>query len=144
MPLIYVNYAAGTLSLAARDALAEELTDVALECEKLPASPFVKSTTWVYFNEFPSDRIYHGGKPGGTKVISLEVNAFEGGHDETSKQLLVERFTQAIRKYAEISQEALAPVYIVLRDVPTTNWGVFGGTITLDELRNPNPNAKPI
>ncbi|MBD2100955.1 hypothetical protein [Leptolyngbya sp. FACHB-261] len=36
--------AAGILSPAARDALAEELTDVALECEKLPTTPFVKST----------------------------------------------------------------------------------------------------
>lgn len=144
MPLIYVNYAAGTLSPAARDALAEELTDVALECERLPTTPFVKSTVWVYFNELPSDRIYHGGKPGGTQVISLEVNALEGGHDETSKQLLFKRFTQVIRKHAEIPQEAIAPIYIVLRDVPATNWGVFGGTITLEELYNPDPNAKPI
>lgn len=144
MPLIYVNYPASTLSPTVRDALAEALTDIALECEKLPASPFMKSTVWVYFNDLPSDRIYHGGKPGGTKVISLEVNSFEGGHDETSKQLLFERFTQAIRKYAEIPPETIAPVYIILRDVPETNWGVFGGTITLDDLRDPDPNAKPI
>lgn len=62
MPLIYVNYPSGALSPAVRDALAEELTDVALDCEKLPASPFVKSTTWVYFNELPPEQVYHGGQ----------------------------------------------------------------------------------
>jgi phenylpyruvate tautomerase PptA (4-oxalocrotonate tautomerase family) len=67
MPLIHVYYPTGALSLPARDALADELTNVALDCEKLPTSPFVKSTTWIYFHELPSEHVYHGGKPRGHK-----------------------------------------------------------------------------
>ncbi len=60
MPLIYITYPTGMLSHAVRDTLAEELTNIALDCEKLPASPFVKSTTWIYFHELPSGHVYQG------------------------------------------------------------------------------------
>ncbi len=144
MPLIHVHYPAGTLSSAARDALAEDLSNIALDCEKLPASPFIKSTLWIYFNELPAEWVYHGGKPCRAKVISVEVNAFEGGLDESAKPALIERLTQAIRERADIPPENVTPVYIILRDVLATNWGVFGDTITLEDLRNPDPTAKPI
>ncbi len=84
MPSIHVHSPAGTFSDAARDALAEELTVIALESEKLPMTPFVKSTAWIYFHELPPGHVYHGGKPGGTKVVSLEVNSFKGGLDEAA------------------------------------------------------------
>lgn len=60
------------------------------------------------------------------------------------KRALFDRFTQAVRRHAGIPDGALAPVYIILRDIAPTNWGVFGGTITLENLRNPAPEAKPI
>lgn len=144
MPLMYVNAPEGTFSDAARDLLAEELTVIALESEKLPMAPFDKSTTWIYFNTFAPGRVYHGGKPGGTKVISMEINAFRGGLDEPAKLSLYHRFTQAIRKHAGIPAEALAPVYIVLREVDPPNWGVFGGTTRIEELRTPHPDRAPI
>lgn len=143
MPLIYVNHPAGTFSDAARDALAEDLTRISLECEHLQATPFVRSTNWIFFREHPAHHVYHGGKPGGTQVIALEVNAFEGGLDRESKHALFERFTDAIRMHARIPEGTLAPVYVIARDVPDTDWGVFGATITLDDLRNPDPDAPP-
>lgn len=144
MPLIYVNSPSGTLSVGARDALAEELTVIALESEKLPMEPFDKSTTWIYFNEFPPDRVYHGGVPGGTKVISLEINAFEGGLDDTAKRSLYARFTEAIRRHAGIPKDVRVPVYIVLREVLPKNWGVFGSTTRIEDLRTPHPDEAPI
>lgn len=144
MPLIHFRCPAGTFSRPTRDVLAEELTDIALDCEKLPATDFVKSTAWIYFHELPAENVYHGGKPGGAKVISLEVNAFEGGLDDAAKQAFIERFTAAIRKHTGIAPNAVAPIYILFRDVPASNWGVFGNRITLDELRAPDPAAKPV
>jgi phenylpyruvate tautomerase PptA (4-oxalocrotonate tautomerase family) len=79
MPLIYVSCPDATFSAAAKDALAEELTSLALAAERLAATPFVRSTVWIYFHEYPAATVYHGGKSAGTKVISLEVNAFQGG-----------------------------------------------------------------
>lgn len=144
MPLIYINCPEATFSAAAKDALAEELTSLALAIEELPATPFVRSTVWIYFHEYPAGTVYHGGKSAGTNVISLEVNAFQGGHDVASKQLLIQQFTEAIRRQAGIAPGGLVPVYILLRDVPEADWGVFGATITLHDLYNPPAGAAAI
>ena len=144
MPLIYLNAPDGTFSDAARDALAEELTVIALESEKLPMAPFDKSTTWIYFRSYAGGHVYHGGRPGGTKVISLEINAFRGGLDDEAKLSLYRRFTDAIGRHAEIEAGARVPVYIVLREVDPPNWGVFGATTRIEELRKPHPDLNPI
>ena len=144
MPLIHLHSPIGTFSDAARDALAEELTVIALESENLPMTPFDKSTTWIYFHELPPGHVYHGGQPGGTRVISLEVNAFAGGLGEGAKRSLYGRFTQAIRQRARIAPDARAPVYIVLREIDPVNWGVFGGTTNIEELRVAHPEESPI
>jgi len=144
MPKIYLNCPVETFSPRAKNELAEELTTIALNVEGLPDTPFVRSTCWIYMNEYPAANVYHRGVSGGTKVISLEVNAFEGGLDIASKQLLIEKFTISIRKHAGLKPDELAPVYIVIRDVPQANWGVFGKTITLADLRNPPADAKAI
>ena len=146
MPLIYINAPLNTFDDEQRDSLADELTTIALDSEHLPSTPFVRSTTWIYFNELPASQVYNGGKKGGTKIISLEVNAFEGGLEDRDKKVLIERFTQAIKKYSVHvgNNDYPTPVYIILRDVKDTNWGVFGERITLDALRNPPADAKPV
>jgi phenylpyruvate tautomerase PptA (4-oxalocrotonate tautomerase family) len=144
MPLIYVNAPAGTFTDAARDALADALTTIGLESEKLPQHPYDRSTCWIYFRDYPPDQVYHGGRPGGTKVISLEVNSFAGLPTPEGKRFLYEHATEAIRRHAGLSSEALVPVYIVVREVETINWGVFGGTITTDDVRTPHPDLSPI
>jgi phenylpyruvate tautomerase PptA (4-oxalocrotonate tautomerase family) len=144
MPLIHVLAPSGTLSSAVRDSLAELLTVTALECEGLPMTPFDKSTTWNYFHEVPPALVYHGGLPGGTKVIAIEINAFEGGLDEPAKLVLYQRFTEIIRGHVGIASHARVPVYIVLREVKPVNWGVFGATTRIEELRVPHPGLAPI
>jgi phenylpyruvate tautomerase PptA (4-oxalocrotonate tautomerase family) len=144
VPLIYVNSPVGTFTDDARDRLAEDLTDIALEAERLPKEPFDRSTTWIYFNEIPLGHVYHGGNPGGTRVISLEINAFEGGLDTKAKRDLYQRFTEAIRIRAGIAEHARVPVYIVLRLVAPEDWGVFGGTTRIENLRIPHPDEAPI
>ena len=144
MPLIHVHSPVGTFADAARDALAEELTVIALESEGLPMAPFDKSTTWIYFHDIPPERTYHGGKPGGTRVIAIEVNCFEGGLNEAAKRSLYARFTEAVRERAGIPQGARVPVYVVVREMKPENWGVFGGTTSIDELRHAHPNEAPI
>ena len=144
MPLIHIHFPTGTFSDAARDALAEELTIIAREEEKLPLYPFGNSTAWIYFHELPPGHVYHGGQPGGTRVISLEVNAFEGGLDEAAKRSLYARFTKAIGQRAGIAPGERVPVYIVLREIHPLNWGVFGGTTNIEELRVAHPQEIPI
>lgn len=144
MPLIYVNAPDGTFTDAARDALAEDLTTIGLESEKLPQHPFDRSTCWIYFRDYPPEKIYHGGIPGGTKVISLEVNSFAGLPTTEGKLFLYERYTRAIQKHAGIPESDRVPVYIVVREVETRDWGVFGATLTIDDVRTPHPTLPPI
>ena len=144
MPLIYVNCPENTFSAAAKDALADELTTIALATERLPDTPYGRSKVWIYFHEYPAAMVYHGGQTAGTQVISLEVNAFQGGHTIASKQALIEQFTKAIGHHAGIAAGARVPVYILLRDVPESNWGAFGQTTTLNDLRHPPADAVPV
>jgi phenylpyruvate tautomerase PptA (4-oxalocrotonate tautomerase family) len=144
MPLIYLNCPKETFSAKAKNELAEHLTNIALEVEGLPKTPFVKSTVWIYFNEYPPENVYHGAVNTGTKVISLEINAFKGGLDVEQKKKIIEKFTESIRKHAEIKAKYRVPVYIIFRDVPESDWGVFGGTIRLEDLKNPPINAEVI
>jgi phenylpyruvate tautomerase PptA (4-oxalocrotonate tautomerase family) len=144
MPKVFIHYPKGTFSERALDALAEEITTTGLECEKLPDTPYVRSNIWVYANEYAAERVYHEGRPRGTKVISLEVNVVEGALDADSRKELIARFTKIVGKHAGISPQERVPVYIVIRDVPPRSWGMFGKPITLESLRNPPPNAKPV
>lgn len=144
MPLIYINAPVSTFEPAQRDALADTLTTIALDAESLPNTPFVRSTTWIYFRDYEDGAVYHGGKPGGRKIISIEVNAFQGGFDAEAKKKLITGFTGAIANTLGLQQTDLIPVYIILRDVPAIDWGVFGETITLDDLRKPPADAVPV
>ena len=144
MPKVFINYPKGAFSDDALDALAEEITTTGLECERLPDTPYVRSNIWIYAREYAADRVYHGGKPRGTKVISLEVNVVEGALDPDSRKELIARFTNLVGKHAGIPPQERVPVYIVIRDVPPWSWGMFGKPITLESLRNPLPDAKPV
>ena len=144
MPKVFINYPEGTFSAQALDALAEEITTIGLECEKLPDTPYVRSNIWIYGREYAAENVYHGGKSRGTKVISLEVNCVAGALGADSRNELIARFTKAVGKYAGIPAQERVPVYIVIRDVPPPNWGMFGKPITLEGLRNPPADAKPV
>jgi phenylpyruvate tautomerase PptA (4-oxalocrotonate tautomerase family) len=144
MPKVFISYPTGTFSKEALDALAEEITTAGLECEKLPDTPYVRSNVWVYAREYDAAKVYHGGKSGGTKVISLEANVVEGGLDADSRKEMIARFTSIVGKHVGIPPQERVPLYIVIRDVPPPSWGMFGKPITLEGLRNPPADAKPV
>jgi phenylpyruvate tautomerase PptA (4-oxalocrotonate tautomerase family) len=144
MPKVFINYPKGTFSAQALDVLADEITTIGLQCEKLPDTPYVRSNIWVYAREYDAEKVYHGGKPRGTKVITLELNVVEGALGADSRKELIERLTQAVGKNAGIPLQERVPVYIAIRDVPPPSWGMFGEPITLEGLRNPPANAKPV
>jgi phenylpyruvate tautomerase PptA (4-oxalocrotonate tautomerase family) len=74
----------------------------------------------------------------------LEVNVVEGALDADSRKELIARFTSVVGKHAGIPPQERVPVYIVIRDVPPENWGMFGKPITLKSLRNPPADAQPV
>jgi phenylpyruvate tautomerase PptA (4-oxalocrotonate tautomerase family) len=144
MPKIYINCPEGTFTTKAKELLAEELTSLAIELERLPDTLYVRSTVWIHLNEYPAGNVFHGGKPGGTKVISMEVNAFNGALDTATKGVLIEKFTALIGKHAGTPDGELIPVYIAIRNVHEDDWGIFGKRIRLQDIYNPPADRKPI
>ncbi len=144
MPKVFIHYPEGAFTHEALAALAAEITTTGRECEKLPDTAYVRSNIWVYAEEYPAQRVFHGGKNGGTKVISLEVNVVAGALDAEARSVLIARFTDAVGRHAGILPQERVPAYVVIREVQPENWGMFGKPITLESLRNPPANAKPV
>ena len=143
MPLIQIHYPTGTFEPEALDTLAAQISKDGGDLEKLADDPFVRSTTWVYANEYDAAKVYHGGKPGGTKVITVELSALQGGFDVATKAELIKRITDAVAKAAGLQGDIL-PIYVLLHDVPPQSWGFSGKPLSFEQLQSPPPGAKPL
>ena len=143
MPLIHIHYPEGTFTPEALDKLARTVSKDGGDLEKLADDPFVRSTTWVYANEYGPSRVYHGGKPGGTKVVTVELSALQGGFDAATKAELIKRVTAAVAKAAGMEDDIL-PIYVLLHDVPPQSWGFSGKPLSFEQLQNPPVGAKPL
>ncbi len=82
--------------------MAQQVSKDGGDLEKLADDPFVRSTTWVYAHAYNPAHIYHGGKPGGTNVITVELNALQGGLDAATKGELIKPVTAAVAKAAGV------------------------------------------
>ncbi|MBB4351054.1 tautomerase family protein [Aliirhizobium cellulosilyticum] len=142
MPKMMIHTPAGIFAALSREQLVTALTDLALECENLPKTPFVRSTVWIYFNEYPADSVYMAGKPATAKIISLVIYALEGGLDEPNKRRLIAGATALLGRHAGL--EGRIPAYVVIREVPETNWGIFGEQGNLEALRNMASDLSPL
>ena len=144
MPLIYINFPAGTFRANALNDLTRDITEIGMKAEGRPDTAFVKSTTWIFAREYTPEEVFVGGVSGGTKIIGLEVNVFEGGVSDESKKFLIAQITSSIQKHLGLPSDARVPVYIIIREIEPSNWGVFGDRITLDSLRNPPEDSQPV
>ena len=144
MPKMFLHYPQGAFTRANLETLAQELTQIGLQCERMPETTYGRSNVWIYAREYPTDQVFVGGRTGGTKVITVEVNAFEGGLDDAAKEALIEGFTKSIGRFAGISSGARCPVFVLIRENPASDWGIFGERVTLEKLRHPPADAKPV
>jgi phenylpyruvate tautomerase PptA (4-oxalocrotonate tautomerase family) len=142
MPKMFIHAPEGTFDLDARTRVASELTELGLRCEAIPATAFVRSTVWIYFTDYPAGMVFGGGEVASAKVMSLVVYALEGGLDSQGKQALIAGATEILGRHAGI--EGRVPAYVVIREVPESNWGIFGATGSLEILRASPEGAAPI
>ena len=133
MPKIIVHVPAMALDAAARQAIAAELTDFALDCERLPKSAFVKSTVWTYFNAYEGDAVFMGASPATMPVVSIQIFVIEGGLDADAKKRLIPGVTEIIGRHLGMNERI--PVYIVIQEIAEANWGIFGSNPDLAALR---------
>lgn len=144
MPLMFMRYTEGTFTPENLNKLANQLTHDGEELEKLPLTDFVLSTTWVYAQELPKEKVFHGGKPGGQNFVAIEINVIQGGYNATTKAELMKRVTDAIGKYGDLPKGEPRRVYVLIREVAEANWGFDGKPISLEQLRDPPKDAKPL
>jgi len=142
MPKIIVHAPANAFDQSARKAIAAELTDFALDCEKLPKSAFVKSTVWTYFNSYDGDAVFMGAVPATLPVVSVQIFVIEGGLDAPAKKRLIPGVTEIIGRHLGIVDPV--PVYIVIHEIAEKNWGIFGSNPDLAALRATSLDAPAI
>lgn len=140
MPKIIIHAAEGTFVPEARAALVTELTNFALDCEGLPKSPLMKSAVWTYFNIYPADAVFMGGALAYAPIISAQLFTIAGGLDDTAKERLIKGATEILGRHSAAHGDV--PVFIVLHEVPETDWGFLGETADLDAMRA-SPLDKP-
>ncbi|KAK5700664.1 hypothetical protein LTR97_005181 [Elasticomyces elasticus] len=137
MPLIHLHYPKGTFTPDALTATATQFTRDGEGLEKIPLSEWAMSTTFIYAHEHAPELVLHGGKPGGNRVVSVEINVIQGGYSATTKTELIKRVTDTIGKYGDLPKEGPRRVYVVIREVAEANWGFDGQNINLEVLRDP-------
>ena len=87
----------------------------------------------MFFNEYATDSIFSRGVVAARDTISLVVYALEGGLADEIKKTLIREATNILGLGA--GTDALLPVYVVINEIPEVNWGMFGQTVSLQQLR---------
>jgi phenylpyruvate tautomerase PptA (4-oxalocrotonate tautomerase family) len=141
---MYLDSPSGTFSPESLHALVEDMTTIALRLEKIPETTFTRSMVWIYVKEFEPQMVFHSGKPGGTKLINLQINLVEGNYDDDRKKELISELTQAIAKAGGIEPDKLITISIMLRELRAVNWGVAGAPLDVDALKHEGPNPPAI
>jgi len=134
MPKLFIDSRQGTFTAKARLTVAAALTDLGIACERLADSPKVRAGVWVFFTEHEPDTMFSGGQVAPNPLIRLLVFALEGGLDAESKQKLIADATAILSEHAESTGDPVT-VYVVIREVPEVNWGMFGKQVSLAALR---------
>jgi len=134
MPKLFVDSRQGTFTAKARLTVAAALTDLGIACERLADSPKVRAGVWVFFTEHEPETMFSGGQVAPNPLIRLLVFALEGGLDVESKQKLIADATAILSEHAESTSDPVT-VYVVIREIPEVNWGMFGKQVSLAALR---------
>jgi phenylpyruvate tautomerase PptA (4-oxalocrotonate tautomerase family) len=134
MPKLFVHAPRGAFTAEARVKVAAALTDLGMACEGLADTAKVRAGVWVFFTEHPPDAIFSGGQIAPNPTMVLEVYALEGGLDSASKQRLIADATAILGEHAGVSGGQM-PVYVVIREIPEVNWGMYGKHVSLVALR---------
>jgi phenylpyruvate tautomerase PptA (4-oxalocrotonate tautomerase family) len=145
MPIIYLSFPEGTFTQDDLDSLAERITRDAMELEKLPFdNEWLRSTTLIFARAYPQAQVYHGGKPGGNKFITVDINVIQGGYSATPKKELIKRVTEAIEEHGDLPKGEPRRVYVFIREVAEANLGFDGENIDLEVLRDPPADLTPL
>lgn len=136
MPKFFVHTREGVFTTAARQRVAEALTELGMSCERLADRPAVRQGVWVFFSEYLQDAVFSGGCPADKPLMALVIYALQGGLDGPAKQRMIVEGTRIVGAQA-MPEAARVPVYVVINEISEENWGMFGQQVRLADLRSP-------
>lgn len=144
VPIIYLSYTEGAFTRDALDEIAVQLTQDATELEKLAPNDWVRSTTLIYTQAYPQHQVYHGGKPGGSKFITLDVKCHPRRVQRQHKDGDYQTYDRSHCKYGDLPKGEPRRVYVIIRDVAEANLGSDGKSVDLEVLRDPPAGLEPL
>ncbi len=133
MTKLIIRSPEGTFDAVDRQRVAGALTTLGLECEALPSSPMVRSTVWTYFAEYAPDTVFMGNEPARLPVVTPQIYVLAGELDAIGKRELLEGATAFLDRHPYGT--SVAPMYVVIHEVPEKNWGISGKQADLAGLR---------
>ena len=77
--------------------------------------------------------MFTGGRVASSPVVSVTIYTIEGGLNGPAKRKLIAGTTSILSEHRELQNPV--PAYVVVREVPEANWGMFGNTVSLAALR---------
>ena len=128
MPKIFLHCPADTFTQVDKAEVISEMTTAALKLENIPDNFESRNLVWVYIQEYQQHNILDGNKSFAS-VVSVEVNVIKGRLNTSTKEKLIEQFTEIIMNFAKLNDHNSKPVYIVIREIEEENWGIFGKSI---------------
>jgi phenylpyruvate tautomerase PptA (4-oxalocrotonate tautomerase family) len=137
MPIMDVRYAAGSLDVAGKAALAERLTDVLVQMEGGANTSGGRAFAWVCFSEFAADDLWIAGRPtvgsegGATFLVHISVP--EGYMNRARKDEVHAWVAAAIAKAPGMATPKLR-ILTVIDEVTEGNWGSLGLPISLESI----------
>ncbi|MCZ3380560.1 tautomerase family protein [Rhizobium sp. AG207R] len=134
MPKMFVHSSKGTFSPEARSKVANSLTNLGIECERLLDSEKIKRGVWVFFSEHDSDSIFSGGEAVSTPQIALVTYAIRGGLDEETRKVFITEATAILSQHADPAQTS-TPTYVVIQETPEVDWGMYGKQVDLATMQ---------
>jgi phenylpyruvate tautomerase PptA (4-oxalocrotonate tautomerase family) len=134
MPKMFVHAPNGAFTPEARAAVAAELTDLGMACERLIDTPKTRAGIWVYFVEHAPDTVFRAGLQATQPIMSLKVYALKGGLNELTKTRMVAEATAILGKHSG-TESGQVPAYVGILEVPEENWGMYGQQVHLATMQ---------
>ena len=133
MPKMFLSAPAGTFDETARKALAADLTELGINCERLADKPSVRDAVWVFFHDYPAGYAFNGGAAAMSAIVTLVTYSLRGGLDGEAKTRFVREATALIGRLGEIGEPV--PAFVLINEINPQDWGMFGHEGDLAKLR---------
>jgi phenylpyruvate tautomerase PptA (4-oxalocrotonate tautomerase family) len=140
MPIMDVRYPAGSLTKAAKAALAGRLTDVLIRMEGDANTRKGRAFAWVLFTEMAEEDFWVGGRtddefvtaPGKFLVhVTIPEGYMNAGHKSEVHAWVTSAIIDVTTPYRPDAGDS---VLVVIDEVTEGNWGAGGKTISLDSI----------